>query len=59
MKDRRKRISKPKVFNEKRESMILIRQASPTDIYLWAVSIMFMLACLVFIITYSYFNYTN
>jgi hypothetical protein len=40
-KDRRKNISKPKVFNEKRDSMLLIKTASPADIYIWAVSLMF------------------
>lgn len=39
--NRRKQISKPKVFNEKRESMLLIKAASPTDIYIWALSLVF------------------
>ncbi len=42
-KDRRKKVSKPKSFNEKRESMLLIESAKPSDIYIWCfcVSIMF------------------
>tara|TARA_Y100000590_G_scaffold13214_1_gene16023 strand:+ start:622 stop:798 length:177 start_codon:yes stop_codon:yes gene_type:complete len=44
MQDRRKKVSKPKVFNEKRESMLLIKSASPADIYVWCLSLMFITA---------------
>lgn len=41
-KDRREKISSPKVFNERRRSMWLIESASPTDIYLWCLCIVIM-----------------
>ncbi|PPR11504.1 MAG: hypothetical protein CFH44_00041 [Proteobacteria bacterium] len=40
--DRRKSISTPQVFNEKRAAMGLIESASPTDIYLWCFCIVVM-----------------
>lgn len=51
--NRRKKVSKPKVFNEKRESMMLIESASTTDIYLWCVSILFMFSFLSGMLIYA------
>tara|TARA_Y100001960_G_scaffold321012_1_gene394914 strand:+ start:3606 stop:3782 length:177 start_codon:yes stop_codon:yes gene_type:complete len=50
-KDRRKKISKPKVFNEKRDSMLLIKTASPADIYIWAISLVIIFIVLTFMLT--------
>ena len=54
--NRRKKISKPKVFNEKRESMMLIKSASPADIYIWTLSLMFITLLISLLIAYAYFN---
>jgi|TARA_Y100001960_G_scaffold132823_1_gene141009 hypothetical protein len=54
--DRRKKVSKPKVFNEQRESMLLIKSASPADIYIWCLSIVIIFAMLTFMVTTAYFN---
>ena len=56
MQDRRKKVSKPKVFNEKRESMLLIKAASPADIYVWCLSLMFMSTMIFGLMIYAYFN---
>lgn len=47
MNERRKSISKPQMFNEKRSSMFLIESASPADIYLWCFCIVAMFTILV------------
>jgi hypothetical protein len=54
--DRRKKVSKPKVFNEKRESMLLIKSAEPADIYVWALSLMFMSTMVFGLMIYAYSN---
>ena len=54
--NRRKKASKPKVFNEKRESMMLIKAASPADIYAWALSLMFMSTMIFGLMIYAYSN---
>lgn len=54
--NRRKKISKPKVFNEQRESMLLIKAASPADIYVWALSLMFMSTMIFGLMIYAYSN---
>jgi hypothetical protein len=54
--NRRKKISKPKVFNEKREAMLLIKSASPADIYIWCLSIVIIFTLFTFITTIAYFN---
>ena len=55
--DRRKKVSKPKVFNEQRESMLLIKSASPADIYIWCLSIVIIFTMLTFMVTTAtYFN---
>jgi hypothetical protein len=51
--NRRKKISKPKVFNEKRESMLLIESASTTDMYLWCISILFMFSFIAGMLIYA------
>lgn len=54
--NRRKKISKPKVFNEKRESMMLIKSATPADIYVWALSLMFITLLISLLVAYAYYN---
>jgi hypothetical protein len=55
--ERRKRISKPKVFNEKRESMLLIKSATPADIYMWCLSIMFISIIIVSFLLFALFEH--
>lgn len=57
MKERRKRASKPQVFNEKRESMMLIESAKPSDIYLWCFCICSMFIIISVSVALSFFNY--
>lgn len=52
-KDRRKKISKPKIFNERRASMMLIEVVSPVDFFLWIFSILIMFTFLAGVLFYS------
>lgn len=54
-KERRKKVSKPKVFNEKRGSMLLIKSASPADIYIWCLSITIIFVLFTFMVSVAYF----
>lgn len=51
--DRRKRPSKPRIFNEQRESMLLIETATTIDMYIWCLSILFMFCFLAGMIFYA------
>lgn len=55
--DRRKKVGTPKVFNEKRESMLLIESARPSDIYIWCLCISTMLIILSVCLALAIFNY--
>lgn len=56
--NRRKKVSKPKVFNEKRESMMLIESAKPEDIYIWCFCISIMFTILSVCLALAIFNYS-
>lgn len=55
--NRRKKVSKPKVFNEKRESMMLIESARPSDIYMWCFCICIMFVILSVCLALAVFNH--
>lgn len=55
--NRRKKTAKPKVFNEKRESMLLIESARPSDIYIWCLCISGMFIILSVCLALAIFNY--
>ena len=55
--DRRKKNPKPKIFREQRESMLLIKQASPADIYIWCISLIFITIIIVSFLLFAIFNH--
>lgn len=57
--NRRKKVSKPKIFNEKREAMWLIESASPIDIYIWCFCIVAMFSLIVGSLALAYSSYYN